>query len=159
MSPDGLAAWMECFRVIQGAEIWASLGGVGRGSLPGARAGDPRADRLGLASNRPTRSGPGGTEGSRGGSAVACGPGDVLCLPTDSPRRTAEGRSRRGGGGGPPLPGDVAPLIAGLGGLPQVSLPLAAVDGCPVGLSIAGARGSDLMLLRLAARLLWRPGP
>ena len=80
-------------------------------------------------------------------------PGDVLCLPS-SPR--------------------VAPLvnspidkieveyreqamrllcIAGLNGLPQISLPVAHIDGLPLGLSIAGPRGSDLALLDLAKRV------
>lgn len=42
--------------------------------------------------------------------------------------------------------------IAGLGGLPQVSLPVATVDGCPVGISLIGARGSDEVLLAMAQR-------
>lgn len=41
--------------------------------------------------------------------------------------------------------------IAGLGGFPQVTLPIAAVDGCPIGLGVLGARGSDRSLLGLAA--------
>ncbi len=40
--------------------------------------------------------------------------------------------------------------IAGLAGVPQVSLPLATVNGCPVGLSIMAARGNDEMLLDAA---------
>lgn len=40
--------------------------------------------------------------------------------------------------------------IAGLTGLPQVSLPLARHDGIPVGLSLIGWRGSDTVLLALA---------
>ena len=40
--------------------------------------------------------------------------------------------------------------IAGLGGLPQVSLPLATLDGLPLGLSIVGPPGSDMTLLALA---------
>lgn len=40
--------------------------------------------------------------------------------------------------------------IAGLGGLPQVSLPVATVDGCPMGISLIGARGSDEVLLAMA---------
>ena len=40
--------------------------------------------------------------------------------------------------------------IAGLGGLPQVSLPLARLDGLPLGLSLVGTRGADTMLLELA---------
>ena len=38
---------------------------------------------------------------------------------------------------------------AGLGGLPQVSLPLATFDGCPLGLSVVGWRGADLQPARL----------
>jgi len=43
--------------------------------------------------------------------------------------------------------------IAGLARLPQVSLPLAALDGCPLGLSLIAARGNDTMLLELAKKL------
>ena len=42
---------------------------------------------------------------------------------------------------------------AGLARLPQVSLPLAQLDGCPLGLSIVAARGADAALLELAGRL------
>jgi amidase len=45
------------------------------------------------------------------------------------------------------------PCIAGLAGLPQVSLPLAAPDGVPLGISPLGPAGSDLALIRLAARV------
>jgi len=78
-------------------------------------------------------------------------PGDVLLLPT-SPRIA-------------PLKGTEANeleihfrhqamcllCIAGLGGLPQVSLPLAAFNGCPLGLSVVGRRGADLDLLTCTA--------
>jgi amidase len=40
--------------------------------------------------------------------------------------------------------------IAGLGGLPQVSLPLAAFGGCPLGISLIGPRNSDGWLPGLA---------
>ena len=39
---------------------------------------------------------------------------------------------------------------AGLSGFPQVSLPLAEVDGCPVGLSLLARAGQDMMLLGFA---------
>ncbi|MFN9257176.1 MAG: amidase family protein [Gemmatimonas sp.] len=39
---------------------------------------------------------------------------------------------------------------AGLGGLPQLSLPLAQVDGLPVGLSLLAAPGKDEALLACA---------
>jgi amidase len=44
--------------------------------------------------------------------------------------------------------------IAGLARLPQVSLPLAMVDGCPLGLSLIAARGNDTLLLALAKKLI-----
>ncbi len=43
--------------------------------------------------------------------------------------------------------------IAGLGGLPQVNLPLGTLNNCPIGLSMIAARGNDEMLLDIAARL------
>jgi amidase len=43
--------------------------------------------------------------------------------------------------------------IAGLGGLPQVSIPIGIVDGCPVGLSFIGWAGGDEALLDLAFEL------
>lgn len=44
--------------------------------------------------------------------------------------------------------------IAGLAGLPQVSLPLTAASGLPAGVSLIGPAGSDLALIRLAV-LVW----
>jgi amidase len=43
--------------------------------------------------------------------------------------------------------------IAGMARLPQVSLPVSEVDGCPVGLSLVMARGLDMALLGLCERL------
>jgi amidase len=81
------------------------------------------------------------------------GPQDVLCLPT-SPRVA-------------PLAG--TPLckveieyrhqamcllcISGLAGLPQLSLPMARLNGLPLGLSIVGRPGADTMLLGIASQL------
>jgi amidase len=44
--------------------------------------------------------------------------------------------------------------VAGMARLPQVSLPVAEVDGCPVGLSLVMARGLDMALLGLGERLM-----
>ncbi|GIL60005.1 hypothetical protein Vafri_14638, partial [Volvox africanus] len=44
--------------------------------------------------------------------------------------------------------------IAGLAGLPQVNLPLARVDGLPVGLGLIGPPGSDEALLEITEKLM-----
>lgn len=36
----------------------------------------------------------------------------------------------------------------------QISLPVGRVDGCPIGLSLIGPRGSDEALLKLAEQLM-----
>jgi amidase len=43
--------------------------------------------------------------------------------------------------------------LAGLSGVPQVTMPLAHRLGAPLGLSILGPAGSDLSLARLASSL------
>ena len=43
--------------------------------------------------------------------------------------------------------------VAGLAGVPQLSLPLAGRDGAPMGLSLLGPRGSDRALVAMALRL------
>jgi amidase len=40
--------------------------------------------------------------------------------------------------------------IAGLCGLPEVTLPVAAINGAPIGLSLVAAQGSDRSLLAFA---------
>jgi amidase len=44
--------------------------------------------------------------------------------------------------------------MAGLAGLPQISLPMAAVAGCPLGLSLIGPPGRDRSLIALARKVL-----
>jgi amidase len=43
---------------------------------------------------------------------------------------------------------------AGLGGLPQVTMPIAAVDSLPFGISVLGAAGSDMALLSLCRQAI-----
>jgi amidase len=43
--------------------------------------------------------------------------------------------------------------IAGLGGFPQLSMPLAQRDGAPLGISLLGPAGSDRSLIGLAERI------
>jgi amidase len=75
--------------------------------------------------------------------------GTVICLPTTPTPAppTGERLSTRNG-----LRPRISALtsIAGTTGTPQINLPLAQVDGQPVGLSLLGARGSDAMLIAFA---------
>lgn len=75
--------------------------------------------------------------------------GAVVCLPTTpspAPPRRERLSARH----------DLRPristltCIAGTTGTPQITLPLAEVDGLPVGLSLLGARGSDELLITFA---------
>jgi amidase len=80
----------------------------------------------------------------------------VICLPTSpgpAPLRAATGeaveafrqRAQR------------LTCIAGLSGLPQVTLPVATIDGAPLGFSLIGPPGRDLDLLALAVELAGHP--
>jgi amidase len=154
ISPDGLPAWFETFRVLQAAEVWANHGAWVTRTNP--RLGPGIKERFAWASGVAPNQVEAGLELRK--TIVrhlerTIGPGDVLCLPT-SPR--------------------IAPLrstatdkieveyrhqamcllcIAGLGGLPQISLPLAELDGMPLGLSLVGRRGTDEALLALTGAI------
>ena len=150
----GLRAWFETFRVLQAAEIWSNHGAWIEAARP--VFGPGVRDRLDWASRvTPERVGAAKTAHAaiRSRLSELLEPGDVLCLPT-SPR-VAPPRN---------TPTDDLEIrfrhramcllcIAGLGGLPQISLPLASFEGLPLGLSLVGPRGSDLALLDLAQRV------
>jgi amidase len=151
VSAAGLGEWFETFRTVQAASIWSNHGDWITRTRP--RFGPGIKERFEWAAGLDPAAVAAARERHqtiRARLDELIGPDDVLCLPT-SPR--------------------VAPLrqtpvddievryrhqamhllcIAGLGGLPQISLPLAELDGLPLGLSLVGARGSDLRLLALA---------
>jgi amidase len=147
--------WSEVFRTLQAAEIWATLGtwmtatqpSIGPGikerfeyaaTITDAHVAAAKARRHAITAH---------VEGLLGGDGV-------ICLPT-SPRAAP----LRG------TPVDTVEVeyrnqalrilcIAGLAGLPQISLPLATIDGLPLGLSLIGARNSDQGLIALARQIL-----
>ena len=155
MSPDGLDAWFEVFRVVQGSEIWANrkqwieevqptFGPGIRERLEWAATIDAEAISRARAQHAEIKS----------YLAELLGPNDVLCLPTsprvapckgmDTNKLEIEYRAQA----------MCLLCIAGLGGLPQISLPLATQDKLPLGLSLIGAPGSDMSLLALASDLV-----
>jgi amidase len=154
VSSEGLVAWFETFRTLQAAEVWASVGPWINEQRP--KLGPGVKERIAWAATVTPKM---LTDANERRAEVrlrmeqVVGPEDVLCLPT-SPRAA------------PPLGTPVDKIeieyrnqamcllcISGLAGLPQLSLPMAKLDGLPLGLSIVGRRGADSMLLRIASRL------
>jgi amidase len=155
-TPEGFEPLYWAFRYLQGREAWAADGAMIERYQP--PLGPGVADRFAFASSVTDAQVSEGTavqERFRQRFGALLGADAVLLLPT--------------------MP-DVAPLVSepegrlndyrnralnvlslsGLSGTPQVSMPIAAKDGAPLGLSIIGPAGSDLSLVRLAARLAGR---
>lgn len=154
VSPEGLPAWFEAFRTLQASEIWANHGAWIRTNQPQFGPGiRERFEWAATVKESDARAAMKVRRAALSRLDDLIKPGQIVCLPT-SPR--------------------VAPLrntttdkleieyrhqamcllcIAGLGGLPQINLPLASLDGLPLGLSMIGPRGSDAVLLHVAKRL------
>jgi amidase len=155
VSPEGLRAWVECFQVLQAAEVWGNHGAWIREVKPVFGRGI-RERMEWAATVRPENV----QAAQRFRTDVVrrleqlLGPGDVLLLPTapriaplkDTATSELEIRFRH--------QAMCLLCIAGLGGLPQVSLPLAACNGGPLGLSMVGRRGADLALLDCTALVM-----
>ncbi len=152
LAPDGLDDWLETFRLTQAGEIWASLGDWITEQRPvfGKGVGE-RFEAASKVTQEASAAARAKADEIAASLDERIGDGDLLCLPT-SPciaplRGTASdaveiGYRRR----------TMALLCAaGLGGLPQLTIPVAAVDGAPVGLSIMARRGRDAGLLDFAA--------
>jgi len=155
VSPEGLAEWFDVFRTLQAAEIWTTLGAWVSATQP--KFGPGTKERFAYAATITSRQVDAANvrrRAIRQHVDALLGSDGVICLPT-SPR-VAPLR------GTPPDQVEVAYrnqaqrilCIAGLCGLPQISLPLAALDGLPLGLSLIGARGSDRALIALARRIM-----
>jgi len=154
VSDEGLERWAECFTTIQAFEIWRSLGDWVKGAQP--ELGPGVRERIAHAATVSK----GDLEQQRAVRALVerrlserVPPGTALCLPT-APSAAPLRRSPSGDIEVAFRARAISLLcIAGLGGLPQLTLPLGTLDGCPLGLSIVGARGTDSALLALAASL------
>jgi amidase len=153
VAPERLDVLYEHFRCVQAEEAWATLGSWVEATKPGfgpgvkerfdaAKAMDPAKAAAGRAFRR----------GFQARMRSLLAGGAVLAYPTSpvpAPRLDASlseqnaVRERTMG----------VTAIAGLAGLPEVSLPLGRVNGAPVGLSLVAAAGRDRALLALAQRL------
>jgi amidase len=149
VSEEGLDAWHDIFRTVQGAEAWAEHGPWIESARP--NIGPFLIERLRLAS-RLTAAEIAAAEAQRALIRRRLDQlleGDALLLLPSAP------------GPAPRIDADMAEhervrlraigitSIASLGGLPQVSLPLGRLAEGPVGLSLIAARGQDALLLDL----------
>jgi amidase len=143
--------WLECYRVVQCAGIWQQLGPWISAAQP--RFGEAVAPRFAEASSitpaeiahwTPIRA----SFAARVRAMLGDGVGLVVpTVPCIALRKNAE----------PSEFADFYPRaltltsIAGHAGLPQISVPVGRVDGCPVGLSILASSGHDRALLEIGS--------
>jgi len=146
-APDGFDGWREAFRIIQAREAWATYGPFISQHQP--KLGPGIMERMAFAatvSEDDAQAARRLHEAARLHIHGLVPPGTVLALPTapsiapplDAPADALESFRTR-----------VMRLtcMAGLGGLPQVSIPAGTVAGCPIGLSfIAWSRGDEALL-------------
>lgn len=157
VSEEGLMEWFQTFRVIQAWEIWSNHREWIQESSP--QFGPGIRERMEWAS-RVTDEQVQAARTRRDAIVQRVmglfEDGDVLCLPTsprvaplvDTPQDELEDRIR--------AQAMMLLCIAGLAGLPQVSLPLATLEGLPLGLSLVGPWGADSQLLELSRRIMDR---
>ena len=152
---SGLQDWYNTFCVLSWREIWSSLGSwfeavepeIGprtRVNVELVRTVD-RSQIMPAASRR---------EEYFRRLQDLLGPAGLLCLPTTPTlaplKRLPEGTGPYQSRAGYYSRTLALTAIAGLGRLPQVTLPLAEVGGVPIGLSLLAAHGNDALLLRAA---------
>jgi amidase len=153
IAPDGLDPWRDAVRVIQAYEIWQVYGRFVEESKP--RFGPGVAERMTAASKISKAEADAARDVHNTAREKIRGqivPGTVVALPSapciapriDTPAAELDSYRTR-----------VMRLtcVAGLGGLPQVSIPVGTVAGCPAGLSLIGWAGGDEALLDLAVTL------
>ena len=151
-----LSTWCDTYCVLQWAEIRSSLGAWIADAKP--VFGPAIAASFELASQLDRR---------RIADAVArrehyyrclqkfLGPHDLICMPTAPTPAPLKGQPLvRASSGSGYYPRALAlTSVAGIGRLPQVSLPLATSAGIPVGLSLLAGHGRDAFLLEVVQHL------
>ena len=153
---SNFATWADTFCVIQWAEIKSCLGAWIADARP--EFGPDIAASFALTNQLDRRR---IAEASRRREQYFeslrrfLGPNDLLCIPTTpalAPRKgNPPARSSIGTGYYPRT--SALTSLAGIGRLPQVSLPVAYVGGVPIGLSLLARHGQDRFLLQVAKSL------
>jgi amidase len=153
IAPNGFDAWREAFRIVQAKEVWETYGDFVTRAKP--RLGAGVKERMEFAATVTADQADGGRKvvaAARAHLRALLSPGTVLALPTSPSIAPPVGLS---GEEMEPFRVRVMRLTctAGLGGLPQMNLPVGTVAGCPAGLSLIAWAGGDEALLDLAVLL------
>ncbi len=153
VAPDGLEPWYWTFRHLQAVEAWAAHGGWIESRNPSMTPGVRERFEYGRTVTPEARQqAEENREAARARVESIVGDDGVLMLPTVpsiAPRRDLAGEALQAY-----RERALSILcISGLAGLPQVSMPLATMDGAPLGLSLIGPRGADRALVALAVSL------
>ena len=154
IAADGLVNWQQIYRTMQGYEAWQYHGPWIERRKP--QLNPAVATRFAVAS-KVTEAEYHAADAKRAEAKARVlallGDDGVLVVPTMpgiAPRLDAdEAEFERFRAAAIPIL-----CVAGLAGVPQISLPLATVDGCPLGLSLIAPPGRDRALLALARRIL-----
>lgn len=160
LAPEELESWAEAFRVLQAREAWAAHGGWVRAHRE-ALAPDVGARFDAAASLTPADEEAARAVRTRAVDAISARLADgVLVVPAAS---SVAPLLHEAAAGSPVLEGHRArtlrlTCLAGLAGLPAVAVPLSTAPtpggpALPTALTLVGPPGSDLALIRLAARL------
>jgi amidase len=153
---DSFATWADTFCVIQWAEIKSCLGAWIANAKP--EFGPEIAASFQLVNQLDRGRIPEALQRREQyyrSLQAFLGPDDLLCIPTTpalAPRKGNPPRRSTSGSGYYPRILSLT-TIAGMGRLPQVSLPIAEADGVPVGLSLLARHGEDSFLLEVAKRI------
>jgi amidase len=151
---EPLTRWMDYFRCLQGGEAWACHGDWIMREKPAlgpgvkerfAWAATVGPEDIARANTRREEIARRMAEMLEGGGVLALPSTPGIALIRNSPPKVLDELRARA------LP---ILCIAGLARLPQLSLPLAQLDGCPLGLSLIAARGNDTLLLALVGKLM-----
>jgi amidase len=153
VAPGGFDEWREAFRIVQAKEVWETFGAFITRAKP--KLGPGIRERMEFASTVTDHQADTARKiifSARAQLRALVPPGTIMALPTSpsiSPSVYTSGEEVES------FRVRVMRLtcIAGLAGLPQMTLPAGTVSGCPAGLSLIGWPGGDEVLLDLAISL------
>jgi amidase len=153
VATGGFDEWREAFRIVQAKEVWETFGPFITHAKP--KLGPGIRERMDFAAAVTAKQADAARKivaSARGQLHALLPPGTVMALPTApsiAPPVNISGEEAES------FRVRVMRLtcIAGLAGLPQMTLPVGTVSGCPAGLSLIGWPNGDEVLLDLAVVL------